>query len=41
VRHLLTVEAHLIFRRAFYDLMQQKGWDVPDMVMEQKTATLP
>jgi hypothetical protein len=31
----VTVEAHLIFRRAFYDLMQQKGWDVPDIVMEQ------
>jgi nitrate/TMAO reductase-like tetraheme cytochrome c subunit len=31
----VTVEARLIFRRAFYDLMQQKGWDVPDILMEQ------
>jgi hypothetical protein len=31
----VTIEAHLIFRRAFYDLMQQKGWDAPDIVMEQ------
>jgi hypothetical protein len=41
VRHLLTVEARLIFRRAYYDLMQQKSWDVPDIVMELETATLP
>lgn len=31
----ITVEARLIFRRAFYDLMQQKGWDVPDIQMER------
>jgi hypothetical protein len=37
----VTVEARLIFRRAFYDLMQQKGWDMPDIVMEQEVATLP
>jgi nitrate/TMAO reductase-like tetraheme cytochrome c subunit len=37
----VTVEARLIFRRAFYDLMQQKGWDIPDIVMERQTATLP
>lgn len=30
-----TVEARLIFRRAFYELMQQKSWDVPDILMEQ------
>lgn len=30
-----TVEARLVFRRAFYDVMQQKGWDVPDILMEQ------
>ncbi len=36
----VTVEARLIFRRAFYDLMQQKGWDVPDIVMEESRAVV-
>jgi len=36
----ITVEARLIFRRAFYDLMQQKGWDVPDILMEQEQLTI-
>ena len=31
----VTVEARLIFRRAFYELIQQKGWDAPDILMEQ------
>jgi hypothetical protein len=31
----VTVEAQLVFRRAFYDLMMQKGWDIPDILMEQ------
>ena len=30
-----TVEARLIFRRAFQKLMEQKGWTDADMVMEQ------
>ncbi|MBN1454370.1 MAG: hypothetical protein JW963_25360, partial [Anaerolineales bacterium] len=30
-----TVEVRLVFRRAFYDLMMQKGWDNPDILMEQ------
>ena len=30
----VKVEARLLFRRAFYDLMEQKGWDVPDILME-------
>jgi len=34
----VTVDARLIFRRAFYDLMQQKGWDTPDILMEQASA---
>jgi hypothetical protein len=29
------VEARLIFRRAFYELIQQKGRNVPDILMEQ------
>ena len=31
----ISIEAHLYFRRAFYDLVQQKNWDVPDIQMEQ------
>ena len=37
----ITVQAQLLFRRAFYELMQQKGWDVPDIVMESETITVP
>jgi hypothetical protein len=35
-----TVEVVLLFRRAFKELMDQKGWDVPDIVMEQEVITL-
>ena len=31
----VTVEVTLLYRRAFMELMDQKGWDVPDKVMEQ------
>ena len=31
----VTVEAHLIFRRAYQELMEQKGWDDPDIVMKE------
>jgi hypothetical protein len=37
----ITIEARLVYRRAFYDLMQQKGWDVPDILMERVTAEAP
>jgi hypothetical protein len=37
----LTVEVSLIFRRAFYDLMRWKGWDTPDILMEQVIVDLP
>ncbi len=37
----LTVNIRLIFRRAFYDLMQQKGWNDPDILMEQATLHVP
>jgi hypothetical protein len=30
----IKVEAKLLFRRAFKELMDQKGWDVPDIMME-------
>jgi len=38
--HLITVEARLIFRRAFQQLMEWKGWDDPDIVMEQETVVV-
>jgi hypothetical protein len=37
----VTVEITLLFRRAFIELMDQKGWDVPDVVMEQERVQLP
>jgi hypothetical protein len=36
----VTVEVALLFRRAFKELMDQKGWDVPDIVMEWEVITL-
>jgi hypothetical protein len=36
----VTVEVTLLFRRAFIELMDQKGWDVPDVVMAQQTLAL-
>jgi hypothetical protein len=33
----IMVEARLIFRRAFQKLMGQKGWDDPDIMMEEET----
>lgn len=35
-----SVKIKLLFRRAFKELMDQKGWDVPDIVMEQQTLTM-
>jgi hypothetical protein len=34
------VTARLIFRRAFQTLIQQKTWDVPDILMGEKTLTI-
>jgi hypothetical protein len=36
----VTVEVILLFRRAFIELMDQKSWDVADIVMEQEVITL-
>ena len=36
----VTVGVTLLFRRAFIELMDQKGWDVPDIVMERETIVL-
>jgi hypothetical protein len=37
----VRVEVVLLFRRAFIRLMDQKGWDVPDIEMSRQTLTLP
>ena len=34
------VEVSLLFRRAFIELANQKGWDVRDIVMEQERIVL-
>jgi hypothetical protein len=36
----VTVEVALLFRRAFKEMMDQKGWDVPDILMEHEVVTL-
>jgi len=38
---IVTIDVSLIFRRAFFDIMQQKGWNTPDILMEQKIIELP
>jgi hypothetical protein len=35
------IDVRLLFRRAFKKLMDQKGWDVPDILMEEQTIVLP
>lgn len=37
----VTVQARLIFRRAFRALQKQKGWDAPDILMNQATMVAP
>jgi hypothetical protein len=37
----VTVEVKLLFRRAFKALMDQKGWDIPDILMESETLNVP
>ncbi len=36
----VTIEVRLIFRRAFQKLMEEKGWNDPDIVMEETTLTV-
>jgi hypothetical protein len=36
-----VVEVTLLFRRAFKALMDQKGWDTPDVVMERQRLYVP
>jgi hypothetical protein len=36
----ITIEARLIFRRAYQQLMAWKGWTDPDILMEAETVTV-
>ncbi|HJX37097.1 MAG TPA: hypothetical protein VJ714_00725 [Anaerolineae bacterium] len=36
----VTVEVTLLFRRAFMELMDQKGWNVPDKIMEHQAVRI-
>ncbi len=36
----ITVDVRLLLRRAFIDLMETKGWDTPDILMEQTVVNL-
>ena len=36
----VTVEVTLLFRRAFIELMDQKGWDAPDIIMAQQSLVV-
>ncbi len=38
---VVKIEAKLIFRRAYYKLMQQKGWNFPDILMNRVTGNIP
>jgi hypothetical protein len=37
----VPITVNLLFRRAFKELMDQKGWDAPDILMEQPAAIVP
>ncbi len=37
----VTVEARLYLRRAFIELMAAKGWETPDILMEQVVRVVP
>ena len=36
----VRVEARLIFRRAYYELMRQKDWETADILMEHEVVSL-
>ncbi|MEE8362525.1 MAG: hypothetical protein V3S18_00480, partial [Dehalococcoidia bacterium] len=36
----VTISARLIFRRAFKELAEQKGWDDPDILMETERLVI-
>ena len=35
-----TINARLLFRRVFQELADEKGWDKPDLLMEENTLNL-
>ncbi len=37
----VTINVRLLYRRAFYDLMKQKGWNDPDILMAYETLHIP
>jgi hypothetical protein len=37
----VTIRVKLLYRRSFYVLQQQKGWNDPDILMENATIELP
>jgi hypothetical protein len=37
----VSINIELLFRRAYIELMDQKGWDAPDILMERETVQLP
>lgn len=37
----VSITVTLLFRRAFIELMNQKRWDAPDIVMEKETLSFP
>ena len=37
---VVNVEVTLLFRRAFIELMDQKGWDAPDIIMAQQSLVV-
>ena len=36
-----SIQVSLIFRRAFKEMIDQKSWDAPDILMEEVTLTVP
>jgi hypothetical protein len=38
---LVTVKTELRFRRVFQDMLDLKGWDTPDIMMEEERIVLP
>ena len=36
----VTIEVKLIFRRAYIQLMNQKGWDIPDLLLVEQESRL-
>jgi len=37
----VSIDAQLLFRRAFIQIMEWKGWEVPHIEMEHQTITVP